>query len=90
MKNLQEATEKICELKGALLALDAVVTTLVATLPAAQQDALARTFERHSEIARALLLHAPISEHTLAAYEHEVRRFAALFGPAAAPGAAAA
>jgi len=29
MKNLQEATERICELKGSLVALDALVTALL-------------------------------------------------------------
>lgn len=85
MNNLQEATEKICELKGGLLALDTVVTTLITTLPTAQQAGLAQVFERHTELARAVLLNAPISEHTLSAFEHEVRRFAALFGPAPGP-----
>lgn len=86
MNNLQEATEKICELKGGLLALDAVVTTLVTLLPPAQLAGLAQAFDQHAELARTVLLHAPISEHTLNAYEHEVRRFVALFGPPGLPG----
>lgn len=87
MNNLQEATEKICELKGNVLALDAVVATLIAGLSGAQQAALAKAFAQHSEVARSVLLNAPISEHTLAAYEHDVQRFAALFSPPSrAPG----
>jgi hypothetical protein len=85
VNNLQEATEKICELKGSLLALDAVVTTLIAAMPDAQRSELARDFARYTEVARAVLLHAPISEHTISAYEHEVTRFGMLFGPAVAP-----
>jgi hypothetical protein len=69
VNNLQEATEKICELKGGLLALDAVVTTLITALPDAQR----------TELARAMLLNAPISEHTISSYEHDVKRFGALF-----------
>ena len=33
MKNLQEATERICELKGTLVALDALVTALLQAMP---------------------------------------------------------
>lgn len=78
MNNLQEATEKICELKGSLLALDAVVTALITALPDAQRGEMAGSFDRYTELARSVLLHAPISEHTISAYEHEVRRYAAL------------
>ena len=35
MKNLQEATERICELKGSLVALDALVTALLRAMPVA-------------------------------------------------------
>jgi hypothetical protein len=80
VNNLQEATEKICELKGGLLALDAVVTTLITALPDAQRAEMAETFERYTEVARAMLLNAPISEHTISSYEHDVKRFGALFG----------
>ncbi len=89
MNHLQQATEKICELKGGLLALDAVVTTLIAALPEAQRGTLARDFAQYSEVARAVLLNAPISEHTINAYEHEVARFSALFGQPVAPAAGA-
>ncbi len=78
MNNLQDATEKICELKGGLLALDAVVTALITTLPAAQRAEVTEAFAGATEMARAMLLNAPISEHTISAYEHEVRRFGSL------------
>jgi site-specific recombinase XerD len=41
---------------------------------------MAETFERYTEVARAMLLNAPISEHTISSYEHDVKRFGALFG----------
>ena len=85
MNNLQEATEKICELKGGLLALDAVVTSLITALPEAQRATMAEALARHSEMARAVLLHAPISEHTISAFEHEVQRYGTLLEPADAP-----
>ncbi len=85
MNNLQEATEKICELKGGLLALDALVTALITTLPVAQRAEMAKVYDGATEMARAMLLNAPISEHTISAYEHEVRRFGTLLA-ADAPG----
>lgn len=87
MKNLQEATERICELKGNLLALDALVTTLLRYMPEATRDELRVAFAANAELARTALLHADISEHTLAAFEHDVTRTARLIGaaPAAPP-----
>jgi hypothetical protein len=78
MKDLQEATERICELKGSLIALDVLVTTLMNSLPIeAREDVLAR-FVQHAEIARTVLLHEPISEHTIGSFENDVRRIATL------------
>jgi hypothetical protein len=78
MKDLQEATERICELKGNLVALDALMSALLSSLPAAMRVELLRTFETHAEVARTVLLHAPISEFTIAAFERDVRRMSAL------------
>ena len=39
MKDLQEATERICELKGSLIALDALMTSLLLALPDDQKRA---------------------------------------------------
>jgi hypothetical protein len=84
VNNLQQATEKICELKGGLLALDAVVTALITALPEPQRAEMAGAFAQYTEVARSVLLNAPISEHTISAYEHEVRRYGALLEPPAA------
>jgi len=78
MKNLQEATERICELKGSLLALDALVTTLLRQLPEEARAEFGRAFELNVELARTALLHTDISEHTLAAFERDVLRTARL------------
>ncbi len=78
MKTLQDATERICELKGNVLALDALVTALMPQLSAAQQQQLRTTFATHAEVARTILLNAPISEHTIAAFERDVHRMTAL------------
>jgi hypothetical protein len=74
MKNLQEATERICDLKGSILALDAMVAALIHVLPAQASAELLARFAQHTELTRTLLLHAPISEHTIAAFERDVSR----------------
>ena len=78
MKNLQDVTERVCELKGNLLALDALMSALLGTLPASERQALGRAFEAHTEVARTLLLHAPISDLTIAAFEQDVKRMSRL------------
>lgn len=74
MKNLQEATERICDLKGSLVALDALVTALLHQMPAEPRAELLRSFSAHAEIARTVMLHAPVSETTVAAFERDVTR----------------
>jgi len=78
MKNLQEATERICELKGTLVALDALVTALLQSLPASARSDLLLVFEGHAEVARTVRLNASTSEHPLAAFERDVSRTASL------------
>jgi hypothetical protein len=74
MKNLQDATEKICELNGNLVALDTLLSALVTVMPPELRQTLLRTFESHAEVARTVMLHAPISELTIVAFERDVRR----------------
>jgi len=78
MKNLQDATEKICELKGSLVAMDTLLASILKVLPDSARRELLQSFVEHSEVARTVLLHTPISESTLAAFEHDVRRNSAL------------
>lgn len=80
MKNLQDATERICELKGSLVALDALVAALINSLPPEARAGLARSFETHAEVARTVLINTPTSEHTVAAFERDVRRTGSLLG----------
>jgi hypothetical protein len=84
MKNLQEATEKICDLKGSLVALDALMTALLQELPTHMRAELLGAFARHAEVARTVLLHAPISESTIAAFERDVSRMSAFIAEAPA------
>jgi hypothetical protein len=85
MKNLQEATERICELKGSLLVLDTLLMSLIQVLPSETRSALRACFEANAEIARTVLLHAPISEHTIGTFDHEASRSLAIVGHALPP-----
>jgi len=78
MENLQEATEKICDLKGSLVALDTLVTALLEVLPQDARSALLHSFEINAEVARTVLLHTEISEYSIAAFERDVERTTAL------------
>lgn len=84
MKDLQEATEQICDLKGTVVALDTLLTVLLQHWPAEQRPGLSATLAAHAEVARTVLLHAPVSEVTRAAFERDVRRVGRLIAPAAA------
>jgi hypothetical protein len=74
MRTLSEATERICELKGDVLAVHALLAALIDGMPVAERVRLAAAFDAHAEVARTVLLNAPISEHTLAAFERDVTR----------------
>jgi hypothetical protein len=78
MKNLQQATERICELKGSLIALDALLTAVLHSMPRDARRSVLERFARHAEVARTVLLHGDTSEHTLAAFESDVRTIQAL------------
>lgn len=78
MNNLQEATERICELKGSLVALDALLPALMDAVPHAAQARMRDAFEQHAEAARTVLLHADISDVVLATFERDVARNRAL------------
>lgn len=81
MKNLHEATERICELKGSLVALDALLPALIEALPPSARATMLATFEARAEAARTVLLHADISDVVLATFERDVERNRALLQP---------
>ena len=91
MKNLQEATERICELKGSLVALNALVPAVVDVLGASSREKLVASFDVHAEAARTVMLHTDISDLVLATFERDVARNRALLQrtiraePSAAP-----
>ena len=74
MKNLQEATERICELKGSLIALDALVSAVIGAIPDANRPRLTAMFDANTEAARTVLLNADVSDLLLEAFEHDVTR----------------
>ena len=78
MNNLQQATERICELKGNVVALDALCTALLQQLAPPARERFRTTFEGWAEVARTAMLHAEISEHSIAAFEHDSARIGAL------------
>jgi hypothetical protein len=78
LKNLQEATERICELKGSLIALDALVPAVVDALSATTLARLIQAFDAHAEAARTVMLHADISDVVLATFERDIARNRAL------------
>jgi hypothetical protein len=78
MKDLHDATVRICELKGSLIAVDVLVTALLKNLSAEQRRSLFASYAEHAEVARTALLNESISEHSIASFEHEVRRALAL------------
>ena len=74
MNNLQEATEKICDLKGSVLALNVLMTALLEGMSSAERAALATRFSLNAEVARNVLLHELISDHTIVGFERDARR----------------
>ena len=75
MKNLQEATERICELKGSLVALDALVSAVIRALPALPGARVMASFDAQAEAARTALLYADVSEFVLATFERDVASY---------------
>lgn len=74
MKNLKDATERICELKGSLVALDALVPAVLQALGAPNRARLMASFDANAEAARSVMLHADISDVVLSAFERDVTR----------------
>ena len=78
MNNLLEATERICEHKGNLVALDALCSAMLQQLAPSPRARLSRAFGHCAEAARTSMLNAEISEHSIAAFEHDIGRITAL------------
>lgn len=86
MKNLQEATERICELKGSLVAFDTLLPAVIDSLSEASRERLIGSFDAHAEAARTVMLHADISDVVLATFERDVARHRAILRHRERPG----
>ena len=70
MKNLQDATEMICDLKGSIMAFDALFTALVRQMPAQSREELMRAFSSHAEMGAC--------RSTVDAFERDVLRLSSV------------
>jgi hypothetical protein len=78
VKNLQEATERICELKGSQVALEALVPAVIEALSPSARARLMASFDTHAEAARTVMLHADISDIVLLSFERDIARHRAV------------
>lgn len=78
MKTLNDATQKICQLKGTTLALECLLMAVIDSLPASARATAAQAFAQHAESARTQLLHALVSEHTIQEFERDAQRASAM------------
>lgn len=62
MKDLQAATEKICDLKGSQMALHTFVKALISVLPAEAIEPLKRALAEEQEICSTVLLNSLSSD----------------------------
>ncbi|QDH59463.1 hypothetical protein [Pandoraea pnomenusa] len=70
MKDLQEATEKICELKGELFAIQALMDALLRVFPREAIPLIASEFEQAAELARVILInHAKVGESVISSFD---------------------
>lgn len=75
METLQEATERICDLKGNLLVIESFVAALIRVLPLEVVHLLRAEFDAKIEAAKVVLLNSPaVGELTLAALEKHALR----------------
>jgi Trypsin-like peptidase domain len=87
MKNLQELTDRVLELKGSQIAFDVLLPALLEALPSTALGAFMQTFESRAQAIRAAMLQVPMSEHLVAAFDHEMTSTRAMLSglvPAAA------
>jgi hypothetical protein len=86
MKDLNDATEKICQLFGMVMAQECVSMALLRTLPPGARELAQAELRKEMGAARILLRNAQVSELTLAAFEERQRAVEKLwsFPPAAA------
>ncbi|SAL25980.1 hypothetical protein AWB64_02120 [Caballeronia sordidicola] len=74
MKDLQEATEKICEIKGECMALQVMFDALLRVLPPQALPGLLAEHSKAAEIARVTLLNKEnVSDMVIASFDLHVQ-----------------
>ena len=72
MKDLQEATVKICELYGENLAIMALLSAVIETLPQGQVDQVFGFFDATVEAARATMGASAMGDEVITGFEQTV------------------
>lgn len=73
MKDLEEATANICDLKGSLLAVHCVLNAITKAMPPSMAATVAALLEQEREVCSTVLLNTVISEHTRTAFERDAQ-----------------
>lgn len=77
MENLQQATENICQLKGELFAMHALLDSMLQTMPMEQLRAMSQAHAQSTESARVVLLNsAIIGESVISSFDHHSENWA--------------
>lgn len=71
MKNLQEATEHICWLKGEIMALRALLTSILDTRQPDDLTAIRQSFEENIELAQVTCSNALVGDAVVSGLEKE-------------------
>lgn len=79
MKDIQEASEKICELKGELIALQVFADALVRSLPPHVVQELLVKHEEAAEIARVTLINSDrVGESVLTSFDLHIQNWSSM------------
>lgn len=78
MRNLQEVTEEICELKGENMALTAVLEALFRAMPSEQLDEFVAQHRESAELARVVLMSAHVSESVISSFDQYTEKYSRL------------
>lgn len=79
MKNLQEATEHICWLKGEIMALRALLTSILDTRPTDDLRKIRQSFEENIELAQVTCSNALVGDAVVSGLETEGNAIRDLF-----------
>jgi hypothetical protein len=79
MNDLNRTTEKICKLKGQAMGMQAMIISILRSMPEQQLANTLREFDQETEIARVVLLNSALAEeHVLIGFDTYVRAVSAI------------